>query len=506
MKFSHTKFEDSKIDRNDIEYNLSLQLSDFSSKFMTFLLEKKLENITYEDLKSFEKSEIEDKKSHPRMRRMYIYLSFKKAAQLLRLLKVEGFDNEDDELNERFLFRVLFGSTPTYEQFKKRIKFINDLSRMTIEPFKSCIFNQSSLTKDVQKYIFKEEDSRLYMLVNVNHGKGINGEEIKIAEHIYIHKLPSVIIGKWVRQMNNPSISKDPPLAKLLHKYAISVIQPDYIVSNPLSIMDPVFSELKKEEFLENIPLDSDEFKKIIKNIPFNFYSTNNRTCEEITVMFKVINIPDIQPFSFSEIEYKDCKVHVYIEGLTTYALGSRCGETIGDIKKFLKLHPNEQLAERDLHVSLPDDMPITKDMNLWLIPETIKKECKIHVYNKGIDHFLGSRCDETIGDIKKFLKLTPNEELAKINQHFPISDDTKITEDMNLWIIEAFKELPPIEFSNLLNPSNNLFSTPAQFSQTSQFPQSSQFFQFPQSSQFLQVPNKSMGVDLSSLINPLNK
>ena len=451
MKFSYAKIENSDIDRNDIEYQLSFELSNFSSKFIKIVEEKK-ENISYEDFKSMEKSEIENISKHN------IYLSFKKAVQLLKLLKVEGFDDQSESLDdERFLFTVLFGSeTPTYEQLIKRLKFIIDLTRMTIEPFKSCIFRQT-LSKDVETYIFKEEYSKLYMVVNVTHGKGIDGEDIKVSEHIYIHKSPSVIIGKWVKQLKNPSVQKEPPLAILLHKYAISIIKPQYIVSHPLSIMDPVFSQLQKENFLKIVPSDSNEFKIIKKNIPFNFFIPgNNHTCEQISVMFKVINIPDLDILDIDNIGDKDCKINVYVKGLTTYALGSKCGETIGDIKKFLKLHPEEELAERDLYISLSDNMLITKDMNLWVIPD-----CKVEVYvNELTTHMLGSRCGETIGDIKKFLNLKPEEKLGEKNLYTSLSDNMPITKDIKLWVIPKFvvpdvPNLPTFDLLTLLNPSN---------------------------------------------------
>jgi hypothetical protein len=66
----------------------------------------------------------------------------------------------------------------------------------------------------------------------------------------------------------------------------------------------------------------------------------------------------------------KDCKVEVYIEGLTTYVLGSKCGETIGDVRKFLNIDPQEKIAFRQTYESLYDDKVITKNMDLWVIPE----------------------------------------------------------------------------------------------------------------------------------------
>jgi hypothetical protein len=186
------------------------------------------------------------------------------------------------------LFTLLFGSeNPDTKTIQDKLNIILDLTRQTVDPLKSCLFSDNRLQDDVEKYIFKEEKSNLMMLVNVINGTGMHNEKIKIAEHIYIHRSPSSFIKKWLIKLKS-NLVKEPPLAKLLHEYAISIIKPQYIVSHPLKVMDPIFTELRDEGILEEIPKNSYEFEKIKENLPFAF-RVKSKTCEDIKVMFKVI-------------------------------------------------------------------------------------------------------------------------------------------------------------------------------------------------------------------------
>lgn len=193
--------------------------------------------------------------------------------------------------NEK-LFEILFDSPePSGEQILKRSKIIGDLTRFTIIPMRSClisIFNKK-FTKHVVSYLFMNKSSKIYMIVNTWNGS-FNKEPVKIAEHIYIHRSPSKIIERWANKI------KEKPLAKELHKYALSIIQPNYIVSTPLDSMDPIFNSLEEEGFIQKIPSHSRPFHDFISE---NLLRSQSHvfgtisTCEPIvSTLFSVIKIP----------------------------------------------------------------------------------------------------------------------------------------------------------------------------------------------------------------------
>jgi len=79
-------------------------------------------------------------------------------------------------------------------------------------------------------------------------------------------------------------------LSKELHKFAISVINPDYIVSHPLDIMNKIFSELEIEGYVRQ--LKDKEFDEILDKIQLKTSTIYTiRTCEFVNVIFEVTTV-----------------------------------------------------------------------------------------------------------------------------------------------------------------------------------------------------------------------
>ena len=108
--------------------------------------------------------------------------------------------------------------------------------------FLNCILTKN-LSAD--SYIFYYMDNNYKMVMMVNKSEwGVTEGKFTISEHIFIHKLPStILIEKLFGQQYFDMASK-------LHKYAIQVLKPTYIVSAPLEIMIPVFNKLCEEKIL----------------------------------------------------------------------------------------------------------------------------------------------------------------------------------------------------------------------------------------------------------------
>jgi len=213
---------------------------------------------------------------------------------------VEGFEEKvDDDTKERLLFNILFTSdNPTFEDYYKMIVILEQLQNLTMGLFRKCLL-PSTLREDVEKYIFMEKNTKMYMMVNVI-------ENIKISEHIYIHRLPSAFIKRLKDKLENPDKNKDKDkdplfLSKQMHKFAISVIKPDYVVSNPLEVMKIVFKVLEDENIVTLVSTGFKDFNnyEVIKIIRENFRDSDEmsrKTCESPEYIFKVNKIPE---FSF---------------------------------------------------------------------------------------------------------------------------------------------------------------------------------------------------------------
>ena len=229
---------------------------------------------------------------------------------------MEGFEEKvDDDTKERLLFNILFTSdNPTFEDYYKMIVILEQLQNLTMGLFRKCLL-PSTLREDVEKYIFMEKNTKMYMMVNVI-------ENIKISEHIYIHRLPSAFIKRLKDKLENPDKDNIPSnfskklqriqnpskkdkdalfLSKKMHEFAISVIKPDYVVSNPLEVMKIVFKVLEDENIVTLVSTGFKDFNnyEVIKIIRENFRDSDEmsrKTCESPEYIFKVNKIPE---FSF---------------------------------------------------------------------------------------------------------------------------------------------------------------------------------------------------------------
>ena len=230
----------------------------------------------------------------------HAYHFLQRSVKNLTDLGVEGFEEKvDDDAKERLLFNILFTSdNPTFDNVYKMRVILEQLKTLTMGLFRKCLL-PSTLREDVEKYIFMEKNTKMYMMVNVI-------ENIKISEHIYIHRLPSAFIKRLKDKLENPDKNKDKDkdplfLSKQMHKFAISVIKPDYVVSNPLEIMKTVFKELEKENIVTLVSTGFKDFHNYegLKIIRENFRDSDEmsrKTCESPEYIFKVNKIPE---FSF---------------------------------------------------------------------------------------------------------------------------------------------------------------------------------------------------------------
>ena len=246
----------------------------------------------------------------------HAYHFLQRSVKNLTDLGVEGFEEKvDDDAKERLLFNILFTSdNPTFDNVYKMRVILEQLKTLTMGLFRKCLL-PSTLREDVEKYIFMEKNTKMYMMVNVI-------ENIKISEHIYIHRLPSAFIKRLKDKLENPDKDNIPSnfskklqriqnpskkdkdalfLSKKMHEFAISVIKPDYVVSNPLEVMKIVFKVLEDENIVTLVSTGFKDFNnyEVIKIIRENFRDSDEmsrKTCESPEYIFKVNKIPE---FSF---------------------------------------------------------------------------------------------------------------------------------------------------------------------------------------------------------------
>jgi hypothetical protein len=279
------------------EYNLSDLLYKFIKRLNDILMGQKTTFVQFRKMINDPSAMYQDNVSYHTIISSDIDLNnyLTRACTLLQSMISINLTNEE-------LFTVLFGSTnPDGEQLKKRLKILLDLTGYTISPLLACLKNRRIFysTNGADLYLFKDELAQLYMLVNVI--RSARGHVF--AEHIYIHRAPSKVIQRWLTKTH------DSPLAKGLHKYAMMVIQPDYVVSAPLSAMDPIFSSLVEDGYLQQITgreevesllLDLYHKTKFIpndeKDNPNQYHEQwqllhfrRLKTCEATNTIFKVI-------------------------------------------------------------------------------------------------------------------------------------------------------------------------------------------------------------------------
>jgi hypothetical protein len=131
----------------------------------------------------------------------------------------------------------------SYIDYREDKIIYNDYS--TLNMFINCVINKI-LVSDSYLFFYIDGNYKIVMIVN----NGLYNNETNVSEHIFIHKLPSTIISEKLFDLSNI------PMALHLHKYSIQILQPDYIMSNPIGVMKIIFKQMTETSILEKLDLE----------------------------------------------------------------------------------------------------------------------------------------------------------------------------------------------------------------------------------------------------------
>ena len=180
----------------------------------------------------------------------------------------------DPKCTESVFFEALL-------RFQKKSSIWIDLYDETYLLFESCIKRPTH--PSVEKYVvYSNVDNKLItMMVNVfDTVDKVSEESVRVAEHIYIAKGASYILH------NNIHYERD-RIAYNMHLFTLQHFTPYYMISNPLSIMNPVFDQLVDERKMALVwqrTLVPDNLRTIPIQLDGMEYS-----CERPYVLFKVL-------------------------------------------------------------------------------------------------------------------------------------------------------------------------------------------------------------------------
>ena len=156
------------------------------------------------------------------------------------------------ELSAEDIINILFRQINTFTKLKKICIFYVELYRQTIGHYSDSFYIEESEYPDCnnKRYLVTYNDE---LSMFISNGKFI--DNIIYSEHIFISRLPSLILSSYFTGIREPNI------APLLHLYGLKLFRPNYVLSAPLDIMDSIFNRFEQNGlFIKSNDLDKSKY------------------------------------------------------------------------------------------------------------------------------------------------------------------------------------------------------------------------------------------------------